>query len=593
MLKPRSRPRKTSTIATLRARLQAAEDTLDAIRRGAVDAVVVGGPRGDQVFTLTGAETPYRVLVEAMNEGAATLALDGVILYANVRLAELLSLPLPQVIGRALSSFLPAEDAARFDRLLERASQGSNRLETCVRTGAGGSVPVQLSIRPLHLNELRAFSTVITDLSAQRAAQETLQKQARLLDLAHDAIFVRDMDNCITYWNPAAQRCYGWSSAEAVGQCVHRLLDTIFPEPLEDINVRLLKTDYWQGELTHTTRDGSKVTVDSRWSLERDDRGTPASILEINHDITRRLAAERELRRLNEQLEQRVRDRTADLTAALDELEAFSYTVSHDLRAPLRHVEGFAQLLLKHSAAQLDETSRHYVDVITEGTIQMSRLIDDLLAFARTSRTALQLQRVDLGALFSEVQRELSPPAPSAHVSWTVAALPPVVGDPAMLRIVCVNLLSNALKFSARKPNPHIEIGSLPLTECRVPLPSEPQTVPHEHAGESPATVYFVRDNGAGFDMHYAHKLFRVFQRLHRQEEFEGTGIGLATVKRIVERHGGRVWAEGAVDKGATFYFTLPSDPTDQPLLTKETPTLGSDSAPRRTASPGDVEASK
>jgi light-regulated signal transduction histidine kinase (bacteriophytochrome) len=249
--------------------------------------------------------------------------------------------------------------------------------------------------------------------------------------------------------------------------------------------------------------------------------------------------AEEEVHRLNRDLEGRVAERTKELEAANKELEAFSYSVSHDLRAPLRHIDGFIELLRTHTEGLADDRARHYMETISAAAGRMGQLVDDLLAFSRMGRAEMSKRPVDLGALVAEVIRELQPEAGDCAIDWRVAELPVVTGDAAMLRIVLANLLANALKFTGPRETADIEIGWKP--------------------GEAGEAVIFVRDNGVGFDPTYADKLFGVFQRLHRAEEFEGTGIGLANVRRIVARHGGRAWAEGAVDQGATFYFSLPA----------------------------------
>jgi PAS domain S-box-containing protein len=370
-----------------------------------------------------------------------------------------------------------------------------------------------------------------------KAATERSQ-QASLLNLTHDTIFVRDMNNVITYWNRGAEERYGWKREEAIGNVSHQLMKTIFPEPVEEINEKLLGTGRWEGELTHTRRDGMQFVAASRWALQFDDAGNPIAVLETNNDITERKRAEQEIRKLNAELEQRVIERTAELKATNKELEAFAYSISHDLRAPLRHMAGYAELLQKNAASIMDAKSQRYMTMILESAKRMGELIDDLLAFSRIGRAETQKTMVSLEQLVKEALDEVRQETEGRNMDWTIGSLPNLYGDRSMLRLALVNLVANAVKFTRTRPQPQIEIGCADGKENEI--------------------VVFIRDNGVGFEMKYVNKLFGVFQRLHRAEEFEGTGIGLATVQRIIHRHGGRVWAEGLVDRGATFYFSVP-----------------------------------
>ena len=359
-------------------------------------------------------------------------------------------------------------------------------------------------------------------------------QQASLLNLTHDTIFVRDMSDVITYWNRGAQELYGWTAEEAIGKKSPQLLQTVFPASVDDILAELLRTDRWEGELRKTKADGTPVVVASRWSLRRDEQGRAVAILETNNDITERKRWEQEIQSLN----QEIAKRSTELEAINKELEAFAYSVSHDLRAPLRHMAGYTELLQKRASSGLDEKSNHYIAMMLESAKRMGNLIDDLLAFSRIGRAETQNTLVNLGQLVREALTEVRHDTEGRDIIWKIGSLPDFYGDRSMLRLVLVNLITNAIKFTRTRPQAEIEIG------CA--------------EGNGNELVVSVRDNGVGFDMKYVNKLFGVFQRLHPSDEFEGTGIGLATVQRIINRHGGKVWAEGAVDAGATFYFSAP-----------------------------------
>jgi len=360
-------------------------------------------------------------------------------------------------------------------------------------------------------------------------------QQANLLNLTSDTIFVRDIDGSIRYWNRGAEELYGYTAEQALGKRSQELLRTVFPAPFEEIFSQLEKSGRWDGELRHTRVDGSQVIVSSRWSLQRDAQGHPATILETNNDVSERKRREEQIQTLNEQLA----NRSAELEATNKELEAFAYSVSHDLRAPLRHMAGYAELLQSKSSRALDDKGQRYLRMILDAAKRMGTLIDDLLSFSRIGRAETQKSMVNLEQLVKEVLFEAKQDVAGRDIQWKIGALPTCYADRSMLRVVFVNLISNAVKFTQPRTHAEIEIGSTAKNKSEV--------------------VVFVKDNGAGFDMKYANKLFGVFQRLHSTETFEGTGIGLATVQRVIHRHGGTVRAEGAVDQGATFYFSIPN----------------------------------
>ena len=289
-----------------------------------------------------------------------------------------------------------------------------------------------------------------------------------------------------------------------------------------------------RGAFRHVKKDGATIDIEGVGHLVVW-RGHTARLVMIN-DVTERNLTQQELERLNRELEDRVRSRTEQLEAANKELEAFSYSVSHDLRAPVRHIDGFVKLLEREHPPASDKAA-HYLRTIAASSRRMAALIDDLLALSRTGRAPLEMRTVQLAALVDEVIVDLRPDVARRRIEWKVGELPAVRGDPSLLRVVLQNLLDNAVKYTKLQSRAVVEVGALRLDD-----------------GE---TAIFVRDNGVGFDMRYADRLFGVFQRLHRAEEFEGTGIGLATARRVIHRHGGRIWGEGEPGRGACFYFTV------------------------------------
>ena len=385
---------------------------------------------------------------------------------------------------------------------------------------------------------MRFAVNIFRDMTELKHAEEVRVQLAAIVESSEDAIIGKTLEGIITNWNMGAQKLYGYSTEEAVGQPISMLAP---PERKDEIPEILSKIAQGEAiehyETRRVSKEGKRLDVSLTVSPIRDPSGKLTGASAIGRDITERKRAEEEIRRLNEQLEQRVRQRTAQLEEANKELESFSYSVSHDLRAPLRHISGFAELLQKRAAPTLDESSRRYLQMILESTEHAGVLIDSLLSFSRVGRAEMRSTVVDMDRLVREELNALRFEMQERKISWRVGELPQVPGDPSMLRLVLQNLLSNAVKYTRTREQAVIEVGS---------------------KTEGDEVFFFVSDNGVGFDVQYVDKLFGVFQRLHRAEEFEGTGIGLANVRRIVSRHGGRIWAEGSVGRGATFYFSLP-----------------------------------
>lgn len=516
-------------------RQQEAQETLDAIHFGGVDALVVSGPKGDQVYTLQGADFTYRMVVEQMGEGAAALGLDGMILYCNRRFAELLKIPLERAAGANIQEFLASTQGLK--PLLARGARDAARLEQTWTRRDGTSVEVQLSISSLEAYAVPAVIVIATDLTEEKKRLELTasEKLARaILDQAAEAIVVCDQDERIIRASRGASRL----CADALGQP----FDRMFPlkgepggEPLS-LAKRGCQGETLTGVAVAFHCKDRPFTLSASVAPLKNEEGRIMGCIVTLSDITEQKRLEREVHKLNSELERRIAERTAQLTAANKELESFNYSVSHDLRSPLRSISGFSQALLRDYHDRLDDAARGYCDRIDNAAQRMSAIIDAMLNLSRTTLADLKLGEVDLSELARSIDAELREAEPGRRLVCEIASGMKVAGDKSLLRIALQNLLSNAWKFTAARAEARVEVGY-----------------------DDEAGAFFVRDNGNGFDMMYADKIFRPFQRLQPQEGFAGTGIGLALVQRVMQRHGGRVWARSRPGQGATFFFVAGS----------------------------------
>jgi len=363
-------------------------------------------------------------------------------------------------------------------------------------------------------------------MSEHKQVRAATSQLASIVESAHDAIIGMTLDGIILSWNPSAEKIFSYSAEEVKGRPISILIppersDEV-PQILEKVK-REERVEHY--ETVRRRKDGTLVDVSMTISPTRDETGKIMGASTITSDNTERKRAQ-----------QLLIQRTTEVEAANKELETFTYSVSHDLRAPLRHINGFSKILLEDFGLQMDPAAKEYLQRMHETAQYMGRLVDDLLHLARVGRQELILQVTGLDALVEEALVDLRTEAQDRQIDWQVGPLPFVECDPGLIRQVFANLLANALKFTRPRERGVIEVGQTTVN-------GQP--------------VIFVRDNGIGFDMRYADKMFGVFQRLHRQEDFEGTGVGLAIVERIIHKHAGRVWAEAEVEKGATFYFTL------------------------------------
>ncbi len=452
-----------------------------------------------------------------------------------------------EVLGRTDADFFPPALAAAFMESERQVLRGESVLNLeHESTYPDGSARNELTTKvPLRdsTGAIVGIVGVSRDITEQKRTAEAVRASEALLrsitDNTEDIIFVKDRESRTIFKNPAGLRANARPPDQVLGHT-----DTEFNvDP--DQAARFLADDrrvMESGQTLTVEEVLTSATGEQRVLLTTktprfDAEGRVIGLVGIAHDITERKAAEEEVRRLNTDLEQRVLDRTAQLEEANRELESFSYSISHDLRAPLRAVNGFSRILLKDYAGQLDEEGVRLAGIISAEAQRMGRLIDALLEFSRLARKAVALAGIDMNELAREAFAEAAADAGDRTIEFRLDDLPSAPADRTLLRQVWVNLFSNAVKFSRKRTDATVEAGG------RI------------EAGDA---VYWVRDNGAGFDPRYADKLFGVFQRLHGQEEFEGTGVGLAFVHRIVLRHGGRIWAESAPGQGAIFYFSLP-----------------------------------
>jgi len=373
--------------------------------------------------------------------------------------------------------------------------------------------------------------------------------QAHLLDHAYEPVIAWELDGVIVYWNHAAEELYGFSRAQAMGANIHQLLKTVHPIPLAEILSQVQSLSQWSGEVAYQTSDGVALSIDSRLILINVPGCAPL-ILQSDRDNSIYKQAETAMRQVYEELEQRVEERTRDLASANKELESFSYSVSHDLRAPLRSLQGFARiLLLDYAGKMLDDRAVDLMHRMTASVARMGQLIEDLLKLSQVTRTVIHPQPLDLTAMANIIFDDLKERDPARSVDVRVEPGLSAVADPGLLRAVLENLLGNAWKFTGKTEAAQITVGVTATPDSD--------------------TTYFIQDNGAGFDMEFADQLFAPFQRLYRATEFDGTGVGLATVQRVIHRHGGRIWAESSPGEGAKFYFTLGAGSKSKKRLTQ------------------------
>lgn len=461
----------------------------------------------------------------------------------------LTDLMMPEMDGIALLRAALEMDA----NLVGIVMTGHGSIDTAVEAMQGGALdyiqkPFKLSVivpvvaRALGVRRLRIENAELERRVREHAAELAAANQERdkFFDTSLDMLCIAKSDGYFKRLNPSFTETLGWSMEELLER---PFIDFVHSDDRDSTLREVEKQNLGEAVLNFENRyqhkDGSW-----RWLSWRSGSLRDGLMYATARDVTQQRQTQADLL-----------ERTSQLEAANKELEAFSYSVSHDLRSPLRTIDGFSKAVLEDYGAQLPPEAQRHLQFVREGAQQMGALIDDLLTFSRLSRQPLDRRTLDTARLVNQSLDELRPQQQGRQIELRMVELPPCRGDPSLLKQVWINLLSNALKYSSKRETAIIEVGAVPAPVSGASVDAPPA------AGTAASTnheiAYFVRDNGVGFDMRYAHKLFGVFQRLHRAEDYDGTGVGLAIVHRIIHRHGGRVWAEAAVDRGATFYFTL------------------------------------
>ena len=513
---------------------------------GAVELIIVCShditEKKKSQAALEDSERRFRTLSEATFEGI-TQVREGVFVDVNRQFAEMHGYDQDELIGMSIFRSAAPESRPVIEDAIR--SHREDAYEILAKAKDNRVFPVEVRSKTVRIGDQLVDLVAVRDMTERKRFEEALKTSEERLRLAlegaTDAVWDWDLKTDKVSVSPRWSTMLGYEPGELPG-CFRTWARLLHPEDAERAITtvrRAIRQETPFGlEFRLKAKNGDYIWILSRGKVVQfDSEGNPIRVAGSHSDITDRKRKDEEIRQLYEGLEQRVLERTADLEAATEELEAFSYSVSHDLRAPLRAIHGYTRLFQDEYGSRLDGEAHRVLTIIVTEAQRMGRLIDDLLRFSHLNKQPLRASETDMTALVREVFDKLSGEEPTQEVVFRLEPLPNAKVDPSLVRQVWVNLLGNALKFSAhRKPIEIIVSGSV-------------------DGGE---VIYSVKDNGAGFNMKYAEKLFGVFQRLHGQDEFEGTGVGLALVQRIVHRHEGRVWAEAQEDQGATFYFSFP-----------------------------------
>lgn len=528
-------------VADLRARLAEASETLRALRSGEADVVVVPSPQGDRLFTLTGADAPYRVLIEEMNQGAVTLSADGLILYCNRRFAELLKMPLDKIVGFAFESLVAPPERAEFARLLTAGRTAGSAGEITLMASDSGPVPLQLALGPLPAKSAAAICLVATDITQSKRTEERLREQADIVERARDAVIVRDFTtDCITIWNNGAERLYGWSAGEAIGRPMAELILSESSDRSAVLD-HLVSTGEFRGEINQRAKDGHRVTVDTRMTLIRNDDGTPRSVLGIDTDITEQKKLETQLLRAQR----------------LENIGTLASGVAHDLNNILTPILICAETLRGDMTAEDREST---LALIEESAHRGASVVKQVLTFARgiegervsIKPNHLVHEMVDIAQRTFPKSIEITSRYPDDL--WSIK------GDPTQLHQVMLNVSVNAR--DAMPTGGKLVFGSenLDVDEHYAAMTPE--------ATRGPYVLLQISDTGSGMPQETIDKIFDPF--FTTKDPGRGTGLGLSTAVGIVKSHGGFISVHSEVGKGTIFKIFLPAEVRVQSQLPSE-----------------------
>lgn len=483
-------------------------------------------------------------LADGITDGLWSFDGEGRTTYANKAAAVILGVPVERLIGSALSEYAFPEDREKILASALTPKEGASHQTLRLRRADGEEIWVRCQPSPIQGLDERTVEhlLIVQDVTEQHRLGEAKAILAAIVESSDDAIVSKTLDGIIRTWNKGAERVFGYTAEEIVGSPILRLLPKDRYEEEYDILRRLQRgerVDHF--ETIRVAKDGRLLDVSVTISPIRNAEGVVVGASKVARDITERRRAEEALREREEALltlaatlEERVRERTTELEEALREMEGFTYTISHDLRGPLRAIIANCRILEEDYGGALPEPAHRHLVRQADAARRMADLIDDLLRLSRISRQDMHRVEIDLSELVNEIAEEICRRAPELDPHFEIQPGLTATADPTLMRLALTNLLENSVKFVRPGAEARIEVG---ISDG----------------------VYFVRDRGIGFDQAYAEKIFQPFERLHHEGAFPGTGIGLANVRRIIERHGGRAWAEGRPNEGATFYFTLPA----------------------------------